>query len=189
MKFLQLLRSFHAWLGVLTLPWIIAFGLTGFYLNHRDMVLSAISGPEINEADFPLLPNEALLDAAGAILIAQKLDVELAKQAPVAEIYHDADAFVFGRGDNQIIVDRETAYAFHKSAYQRLTYDRDLQMIDRKIYWPRLLKEFHTHGWLGGKLGTWLADIGSMALVLFGASGLYLFFWPRLRRWRQRRSA
>ncbi len=95
MKFLQLLRSFHAWLGVLTLPWIIAFGLTGFYLNHRDMVLSAISGPEINEADFPLLPSEVLLDAAGAILIAQKLDVELAKQAPVAEIYHDADAFVF----------------------------------------------------------------------------------------------
>ena len=28
------LRTVHRWLGVMILPWVIAIGFTGLYLNH-----------------------------------------------------------------------------------------------------------------------------------------------------------
>ncbi|HMS96042.1 MAG TPA: hypothetical protein PKA03_12645, partial [Tabrizicola sp.] len=52
----------------------------------------------------------------------------------------------------------------------------------------RILTSLHERGWVGSALGTWLADITAGALMVFGLSGLYLFFAPRLRRMKNRRA-
>ena len=39
---LKYVRLLHSWFGVIALPWVIFFGLTGFYLNHPDEVQSIL---------------------------------------------------------------------------------------------------------------------------------------------------
>jgi len=38
MKLLFAIRKMHGWLGFIILPWIVAYGQTGFYLNHSRLV-------------------------------------------------------------------------------------------------------------------------------------------------------
>ena len=47
-----LARSIHSWLGILLLPWVIFFGITGLYLNHQELVISWLPNSEYNEAIF-----------------------------------------------------------------------------------------------------------------------------------------
>jgi uncharacterized iron-regulated membrane protein len=55
-------------------------------------------------------------------------------------------------------------------------------LLHSKIYWGAIFKGLHRAGWLGGGLGTWLADITSLAMVIFGMSGVVLGWAPRSRR-------
>ena len=49
-RVLRSLRLVHSWLGVLVLPWIVLFGLTGFYLNHERAVLSLLPDGAYDES-------------------------------------------------------------------------------------------------------------------------------------------
>jgi len=47
----------------------------------------------------------------------------------------------------------------------------------------QVLRLFRTvHTWLGGGLGIWLADITSLAMVVFGFTGVIPWWPPRSRR-------
>lgn len=45
---------------------------------------------------------------------------------------------------------------------------------------------FHRTGWLGWSLGTILADITSLALIVFGLSGMVLWYLPKHKRFKRR---
>lgn len=186
MKLMQWLRSIHGWLGILILPWIIALGLTGFYLNHGDAVLSLIGSGELDFQTFELLPGEQVVEEKTALAIAAAYWPARTFTAAGVIDYHDESAYSLKAGEEELIVLLSSGYYFYKTAYTRKAFKPDGTRIDTKVYWPRIFKEFHVKGWLGGKLGTFFADFAALSMVLFGLTGMYLFLWPRYRRFARR---
>lgn len=189
MSFERLVKTAHSWLGVLILPWVVAIGFTGLYMNHDDLILSLFPTDHYDTAAFDASPEARAQDAAAAEIFARRL-------APGAELALDEEedrfrervVYTFDAGDFDVIVDRATGFGWTNSRYVTRTYAPDGALLHRRVRWSRVLSSIHERGWVGTALGTWLADITAGALVVFGLSGLVLFAMPRLRRRRNRRA-
>jgi len=182
-RFLKILRVFHSWLGIFVLPWIIIIGATGFYLNHGRAISPLLEAEKYDESLFDLWPPE------------QPVTREIAEQTALAiwpdeEItrvefkpYHDRPSFQFYKESGRIIVTQPTGHYFIKTRFTRKTFAPDGTKLHSKIYWGSLFKTLHVRGWTSAKLGTWLADITSFAMVLFGITGIIMWWMPRSKRY------
>ncbi|SDJ33880.1 hypothetical protein [Lutimaribacter saemankumensis] len=101
-------------------------------------------------------------------------------------VYHGHDAIRFEREAGQIIVAVNTGHYYVKSRLKNLHYAPDGTLVGRKIYWNYVFGVFHRTGWLGWSLGTILADITSLALIVFGLSGMALWYLPKHKRFKRR---
>lgn len=185
---LRMLRTVHGWLGVFILPWIIILGLTGFYLNHWQAVLSLLEPAPYDESRFDEWPvtEPVTLEAARAVALRVWPDEPIRRVREVT--YHRRPAFEFRKDSGYVIVTRPTGHYFVKTRFRRRTYAPDGTLLHSKIYWGPLFKRLHETGWIDRRLGTWLADITALAMVFFGLSGLALWLLPRLGRARRRRA-
>lgn len=189
MSFERLVKTLHSWLGVLILPWVVAIGFTGLYMNHDDLILSIFPTEHYATDGFDSSPLARPQDEASAAAMAARL-------APGADLFLDdeedrfrhRDVFIFDAGDVDVIVDRATGFAWTDSRYMTRTYAPDGTWLHTRVRWSRVLSSIHERGWVGTAMGTWLADITAGALVIFGLSGLVLFAMPRLRRRKNRRA-
>jgi uncharacterized protein len=179
---LRLLRTFHGWIGVFLFPWIIIIGATGLYLNHARTVLSVLNGPSYDESRFDEWPVTDPVTEASARALAMTVwpDEPIKKAAEI--VYHKRPSFEFWKDSGRIIVTQPTGHYFVKTRYTRRTFAPDGELLQSKIYWGSIFKVLHRAGWLGGGLGTWLADITSVAMVIFGFSGAVMWWMPRTRR-------
>lgn len=181
---IQSLRSIHAWIGIFVMPWIIMIGITGLYLNHAKAINSMLYRSAYDETRFDTSPTKREVDSA--------LAHEISKIVWAAEYsgivkegeYHKRAVFIFKEQDTKLIISKETAHYWVKSKFTRKTFDPNNQLLDTKIYWGTIFKYIHSDGWVGGGLGSWLADITAGAMVIFGMSGMILFSYPRIRRLR-----
>ena len=188
MSFERLVKTIHSWLGVLILPWVVAIGFTGLFMNHDDLILSFFPTAHYDTGGFEASPLARAQDEASAEAFAATL-------APRAELFlddeedsfRDRHVYTFDAGDFDVIVDRATGFGWTNSRYVTRTYAPDGERLHTRIRWSRVLASIHERGWVGTALGTWLADITAGALVVFGLSGLVLFVMPRLRRMKNRR--
>lgn len=185
MSFERFLKTLHSWLGVVILPWVVLAGLTGFYMNHGNLVLSLFPtdsmGPErfVTEQVVPQTRDSAWMlaeTAAGA--------VDLSKTTR----YEGRAVFAFKGNGEDVYVDEQTGHYWLVKRYSRTLFAPDGAQIENDWRWGRILSSVHTRGWIGSTLGTWLADITAIALMVFGCSGLVLFFAPRLRKWKNKRA-
>jgi uncharacterized iron-regulated membrane protein len=188
MSFERFLKSVHSWLGVMILPWVVAAGFTGLYMNHDDLILSLF--PVSAHYDTALIDASPLAravdedDAARiAALVAPGVVLRLTSQ----DSFRDRFVFTFDAGTHDVIVDEDTGFVWTDSRYATRTYQPDGTWLHTRIRWGRVLSSIHERGWVGTGLGTWLADIAAGALVVFGLSGLVLFAAPRARRAKNRR--
>lgn len=181
-RFLRLCRTIHSWMGVILLPWVIVIGATGFYLNHRDMVLSWIGQVEFSEQAF----DAQKLQAQKTLDDARRLGETIWPAQPIKRIfredYHGRESFHVRKNSGTIILSIPTGHYYVKTVTSRKTYSPDGQLLHFKRYWGRVFKQLHETGWLGGGMGTWLADIVGLCMILFGSTGLILWATPRLRR-------
>ncbi len=182
MQLFRLLRTVHGWLGVLMLPWIVAIGFTGFYLNHPKAVLTLMNEDALDTGAFPPLPASVKVDEAYALAVVARYWPQDTATAIEDGAYHDMPSYLIDTTGRQVIVAKPSGYIFAKTDYTRRTYAPGGRLIDTKYYWKRIFKEFHVRGWLGRTAGTFLADAVSLALMAFGLSGLYMWSWPRLKR-------
>lgn len=182
---LKYLRTVHGWLGVLVLPWVVAIGLTGFYLNHPRPVLDLIEPAAFDEARLADWPGSAPIEMASAEAIAAGVwpDEEVLLKTLVS--YHEFISFQFDKPSGLIIVARETGHYYVKTDYTRTTYAPDGERLHKKIYWSRIFKELHVQGWIGEGSKRWLADATALAMVVFGMTGIVLWWMPRSRRIRR----
>lgn len=182
---LKYLRTVHSWLGVIVLPWVVAIGLTGFYLNHAGAVLGVLDGEPFDEASLTTWPGAGEIDQAAAEAIATQIwpDEEILLKTLVD--YHGFLSFQFDKPSGPIIVARDTGHYYVKTNYTRTTYAPGGEQVHKKIYWSRIFKEFHEQGWLGENSSRWLADATALAMVVFGLTGIFLWWMPRSRRIRR----
>ncbi len=184
---LRWLRTLHGWLGIFIFPWIIILGLTGFYLNHWQAVLHVLDGPPYDESRFDAWPVSApvTLESARKVALGVWPDEPILRERKVR--YHKRHGFEFKKASGSIIVVKPTGHYFVKTAFRRRTYAPDGTLLHTKIYWGPLFSRLHRTGWINWSLGTWLADIASLAMVAFGFSGALLWLLPRLGRRRRAR--
>ena len=180
---MRLLRTMHGWIGVFLFPWIIVIGATGLYLNHARTVLSVLNGPAYDESRFDDWPVTDPVTGVSARAIAVTVWPGEAIEDVSQKVYHDRPSFEFKKASGRIIVTQPTGHYFVKTRYTRRTFAPDGELLHSKVYWGSIFKGLHRAGWLGGGLGTWLADITSLAMVIFGMSGAVMWWMPRTRRW------
>jgi len=184
-EFLRIVRSVHGWVGILILPWVIIMGLTGIYMNHSKAVLSLFPSQKYSESQFddfhPLVPitETTALELASAVWPDQ----------PVKKIwqknYSGRPSYLVRKKGGLIVLSIPTGHHYIKTRYYRWTFSPDGQLLHHKLYWGRVFKDLHQTGWLGGALGTFWADMVSIALIVFGLTGGTMWLMPRFRRWRR----
>ncbi len=181
--FVGLLRTIHGWLGFFVLPWIIAIGLTGLYMNHSSLVLGMLPNQNFNEAVIDKWPSPMAVDETGAREIAKRVFGAGTFRLRTTDSYHNRDVWRFQNDDyEEVIVVKANGYYWVKQGYTRITFDPDGRQVDYKYYYGDLFKSIHASGWYDSRLGTWLADIAAGAMVVFGLSGLILFVSSKLGR-------
>jgi len=182
-RVVRLLRAIHGWIGIFIFPWIIIIGATGLYLNHAKPILAVLEGPKYEERRFDEWPvsEPVTLETARVVALGVWPGERITKVTE--KTYHNRPSFEFRKASGRVIVTRPTGHYFVKTRYIRRTYAPDGELLHAKTYWGAVFKGLHRAGWLGGGLGTWLADITSLAMVVFGASGTVLFLAPRSKRW------
>lgn len=183
----RFLKSVHSWLGAMILPWVVAAGVTGFYMNHRDLVLSVLPEP-VGAEVFESSPMAREVGAAEAERIAEKMAPDETLLPDGSAQFHGRAVFAFDGDAVRVYVDRATGFGWVRGRYVTRVAAPDGAVLAREVRWSRVLSSIHQRGWVGSALGTWLADILAGALVVFGLSGLVLFAAPRLRRARNRRA-
>ena len=178
----RLFRTVHGWLGIFIFPWVIVIGATGFYLNHPKAILPALEGPRYDQSRFDAWPAPDLVSLEAARAVALSVWPDEAIDEVSEKVYHDRPSYQFKKASGRIIVTRPTGHYFVKTRYTRRTYAPDGALLHSKIYWGAVFKGLHRAGWLGRSLGTWLADLTSLAMVVFGCTGIILWWVPRSRR-------
>lgn len=184
MSFERFLKTLHSWLGVMILPWVIIAGLTGFYMNHSKLVLALFPtdgmGPDrFVQTGAPQTRDTAWMLAEG---VAGAVDLSSTTR------YEGRAVFGFKGDVEDVYVDEQTGHYWLVTRYARTLYAPDGTQIENDFRWGRILSSLHTRGWVGTTLGSLLADITAIALMVFGLSGLVLFFAPRLRKWKNKRT-
>jgi hypothetical protein len=182
---LKTLRSLHGWLGVILLPWIIAIGATGFYLNHARMILDVLEPAAFEESSLREWAGAAPVDRDAATLIAARYWPDMPLPEAERVDYHGFAAYQLEHDDGSVIVARETGHYWVKTDFTRKTFAPDGTEVHSKIYWSTIFKRIHTRGWFDSTFASWLADITAVAMVLFGLTGLVLFWLPRARRFKR----
>lgn len=181
----RLLRTLHAWLGVLILPWIVLAGLTGLYMNHERLVLSIFPEGDVSAVQF--VSEGQVQTEASARDLAEGLFGSLGPAR--TKRFEGRQAYAFAGPDaGEVLVDRQTGHLWFASRYAVTLYSPKGEKLAQDLRLGRILSSLHGRGWVGRSLGTWPADITAAALMLFGLSGLVLFFAPRLRRRKNRRA-
>lgn len=181
----RLLKTLHSWLGLLILPWVIVAGLTGLYMNHEDLVLSAFPDGDVGEGQF-LSGGNAQTEASARVL-AEGIFGDLGSSK--RKTYEGRSTVAFKAEDgSEVLVDLETGHLWQVTRYAVTLHSPQGQVLVRDRRWGRILSSLHRRGWVGSTLGTWLADITAGALMVFGTTGLILFASPRVRRWKNRRA-
>lgn len=181
-RFGQKIRSLHKWLGLLLFPWVMIYGFTGLYMNHGEKILSM----------FPADRIDAYLteDARGLRADPESLNGWITKAnlgsavKDVREVlYHGKEAWlVLLQDDRELIVFKHSSQHVMKTNYQRTLYEQDGSISDRRIYWGRVLSEFHKRGMVSSPFGPYLADAFSVILILFGLTGLATWAVPKMVR-------
>ncbi|NQV44738.1 MAG: PepSY domain-containing protein [Rhodospirillales bacterium] len=184
-KFLRGCRFAHSWLGIFVLPWIIAIGLTGVYLNHWRVIYPVIES-SYSEIAFQALPVGEQGTQADAERLAAQAWPDQQTTKTWRESYHDRPAIYVQNAKGLTILSITTGHYYVKSRYLNRTYAPDGELLNTKVYWGPVFKDLHQAGWLGWGLGTWIADIVGGAMALFGLTGMMMWGVPRVRRLRAR---
>ncbi len=184
--FLGKCRILHGWLGIFVIPWVILIGTTGLYLNHGKVIGKTLFPEEFSEKDFGQHQPPAPITRDQARLLGESVWPADPIKKISEETYHGRRSFMIHKNSGTAILSIPTGHYYLKTRYKRRTYSPDGQLLNTKTYWGRVLKDIHRSGWLGGSLGTWIADAVSLAMVVFGITGAMMWSVPRFKRLRRR---
>jgi hypothetical protein len=119
---LRACRSFHGWLGVLVLPWVIVIGATGLYLNHAKLVRPLFGPQAFSESGFEGQRPAAPITRERVRALAAALWPE----EPIGKIsekdYHGRPSFFVETRRGKVILSIPTGHYYLKTRYTRRTF-------------------------------------------------------------------
>lgn len=177
----RLFQTIHGWLGIFVMPLIIVIGLTGFFLNHSEAISALLPNRDYDESRFDDWPDRQPADAEAAHAIAVAVWPNTRFSASRNARYHERAAFIFDSPRGQVIVAAKTAHYWVKTRFLRKTFDPDGRLLARKVYWGNIITVIHRMGSSGDAPGIWFADIAAISMIIFGLTGIVLFFTSRGR--------
>jgi uncharacterized protein len=190
-KVVKLSRAIHRWLGLISLPLILVIGITGYYLNHRRQVrgILPLSGQstELFSSPHPDGPRGfghliAIKDAVWGNVRVRSFRAGRYRAYETLSVTQSEDP---GR---RIIMAVESGDFIVRSRYFQRGYRADGTLLSVTISWRRLLDRLHTGGIVQGKYRI-LWDLLCLSLILLSATGMVLWFVPKLARMKRRRSS
>ncbi len=176
-------------MGIFVLPWVIAIGPTGVYLNHSRAIYPMINS-QFSEANFEVLPLTDYKTQADAERLAAKIWPDQVTKKIWEEPYHDRPTIYISNPKGRVILSVTTGHGHYyvKSRYLRETFSPGGERLHKKIYWGAIFKDLHRSGWLGqgrGRgLGTWIANFVGGIMVIFGITGMFMWGVPKIRKFR-----
>ena len=185
------LKKLHHLLGLAVLPWLIALGLGGLVVNHAPAVQALL--PYGKPADLAVVdnwPDPQPVSATTAGTIARRTWPDGLYEAARKGVFRGQPVFRVSSDQGEVIVLRDTGFYWVQTRFWRVFHDPAGHELNRSFRWGT----GHGHG-RSAALGAGmdanqtievLADIASVLLVLFGASGLALALGPHRRRRRPR---
>jgi hypothetical protein len=201
---LRWLRDWHRWLGVIIAIPVVAIGVTGILLGHKDLTkdlrptLSWFGGPTdvqpVTEesASTPDVP-AGDIGCDAAIAIAEKQwDGAKAKDAEIKRTELMTFYRVKGEKGRELYVAAATGEVFDKRGFEKQK-EADKRVVDAKKKdreraakggqgdWQKLVKEIHT-GKAFGKYGRFVSDGIAVVLLFLTGSGIYMWIKPLLIR-------
>ncbi|MBF0426335.1 MAG: PepSY-associated TM helix domain-containing protein [Magnetococcales bacterium] len=183
----RLIRALHGWLGIIFFPLLAILAVTGFYLTNAALFDDIVQEHrQKKESALPKAP-------AAAVAVNRDVAMAMAQQIfPNSQLtrvreyrYRQRDCWSVEFGKRRVIVEIETARYHVVDLYQTRSYTPDKRLLDQHWHWRYLIKRLHTARILGD-IGILVADIVSLALLLFSLSGVYLWVSPRWQRFRNR---
>jgi uncharacterized iron-regulated membrane protein len=94
--------------------------------------------------------------------------------------YRGGKAVALKKDSGMIIIPGpQTNHYFVTTTYTEKTFTMDGKLVHEQYNFRALLKCLHERGWIGTRLGSWLADIVACAMVFFSLSGLIMWSVPR----------
>jgi uncharacterized iron-regulated membrane protein len=193
--FLIKMREWHTWLGVILSGVIIAICITGIYLNHEHFFDDLFVAPKAKKQQmlasnenmrpdslealytttpldaFPVSFGQALASAKGLLGEVQLKQIEL-KDESGAITYKIKVQHEEGDEPTEVYINAITGEAKLKEPYKKMGDSYD---------WGKILKDIHT-GKIGGEAGRLLIDFTSIVIIFLTATGIYLWYIPRLRK-------
>jgi hypothetical protein len=145
-------------------------------------VLGAIGYTELSDSDTP---------GASDIAVTQELALQIAGSVwPDERVlesgfikYRGGKALALKKDSGLIIIPGpQTNHYFVTTSYIEKTYTMGGKLVHQQFNLRSLLKSLHERGWVGDRLGTWLADIVACAMIFFSLSGLIMWSVPRIRK-------
>jgi hypothetical protein len=178
----QKLRILHRWMGLILFPWVIIYGLTGLYMNHGDLILSLFPSDHIEQVlvdDQPGLRGDA---EKAKDWLRQQPFASISKSLKDGVYYGHPAWFIALKDNSEVVAFKNSAQYVVRAPYRRTLHAGDGSLLDSKIYWGRILSEFHKRGLVASPFGSFLADAFSIILISFGVSGLAVWGLPKLNR-------
>lgn len=184
--FLQVCRTIHSWLGAFVMPWVIAIGATGLYLNHSEWFLSYLPRNELFKDQLESRPISENI----AIEEAKRLGKSIWSHDPIQEMrwanFRDQRSISIKKQSGFIILSISTQHYYVKTKNSLKLYSPDGELVHVEYDWDNILELIHRSGWYNNSLGTVLADVVAAAMIFFGLSGMLMWSVPKIRRMRRR---
>lgn len=179
---LRLIRALHGWLAIVIVPWVLMMGVTGLYLNHPESFKSVLPASEFDETLFDIWPTAAPVDEEGARAIAVAAMPKAVFKRSEKPRYHNRDVIRWDSPDGDVIVVAKTGHYWVKKFYTRSTFSPEGKRLHTVFYWSRIFRRLHQYGWYDKSLGTLLSDATGVAMIVFGLTGIVLFFTRKSNR-------
>jgi hypothetical protein len=188
-------REYHTYIGLGAGLLIVMAGLTGIFLNHKDLFL----GKEKHDMEMEGGISVTLLKSL-PVTFEQALvrgTETLGNETPIEHIqlknehgtlYYKVKAMeIEDSPPREVLVDARTGEVTHKDGY--LMHDmKDGQTAASGVNWGKFFLDLHT-GKLAGTPGKLVMDVTAIILTLLTLSGIYLWWVPKMRKKESQRIA
>jgi hypothetical protein len=176
-------RSWHLWLGPWTAVFAVVLGVTGIWLNHKELFVGGGKRqPPTGLLHTRTTPESLPVSFADALAVARSAwgEIPLEKVELREEGRRLLYKVVSGPG-RELLVDAQSGAWQQKDGYRIWEGPASAGPLRRGVDWKKVVTDLHT-GKIARTPGKLAIDAAALAMIVLSLTGLYLWAAPRRSR-------